>query len=887
MLEFYYLLSDEVFRMLNSSESGLSKEEAENRLKEHGLNILSKEKPYSRWKVFLGQFNNSLIFILLIAAALSFFVGEGADAQVIIAAVVINVFIGYFQEDKANRALNKLKLMIEYRALVRRDGLDVEVLAADLVPGDVLILRPGRFVLADARLFEVSELEANEASLTGESSAVHKSVQPSEKGVALADRRSMVFAGTNILNGNGLAVVVATGRNTEIGKISEMVKNTENESTPLQERLTGISKFLGITTLFICAIVFLAGILNGFPIISIFSASVAIAVAIIPEGMSVAVTVILALGMHQTVKKKALTRKLLAAETLGSITVICSDKTGTLTEGIMKLEEIHSFFEQFKIVHLLDEKKLNQLVDFGEAFQIGLLCNNAVLAGSGGRDLGSALEVSFLKTAANLGWSRESFLEKSPRLAELPFSSDKKFMISLHQGINGPILYEKGAGEIVLKKCSHFQSNGELKTLTTIDREKILKKYEALTAQGFRVIALAKRELKKNTFDVKSEQKDWSLVDQKLIFVAFATFRDPLRKEAKATIALCKKAGIRPIIITGDHPGTAFSIATELKITSKNGRIITGDILDQTSDHDLRDLVRQVSVFARVSPEHKIRIVKALKHNREVVAMTGDGLNDSPALKAADIGVCLGSGTEVAKETADLVLLDDNFSVIVGAIKQGRIIFDNIRKSLTYLIADSFSEMFLILGSILFHLPLALLPTQILWINIVNDGLPNFSLAFEGGDEDVMDRKPIKRKEPIFNDQMKVIILGVGIFRDLGIFILYYYLATRLNILTWSEDYLRSVFFAIVIFKSLLSIFSIRNLSTSIFKTNHLRNPYLLLAFFAGVTLMFLAIYLPFFNRLLSTNPLKPNIWLLVCLIAIINLAMLELVKFYFSKRKK
>ena len=886
MQEFYHSNIEEAFSFFQTSKKGLTNEEAQRRLKKNGLNILSKEAPYSRLKVFISQFKNPLIYILLSAIVLSLVAGKKEDSQVIAAAILINVIIGFIQEDKANSALNKLKLMVEHRALVRRSGKEIEIPAADIVIGDILVLRSGRLVLADSRIFKCSELETNEASLTGESSAIMKSINPVQKGLTLADRKSMVYAGTSILNGNGLAVVVATGKNTEIGKISEMVKNADSGTTPLQERLAGISKFLGITAIFACLIVIVAGMANGFGFIEMLSSAIAIAVAAIPEGMAVAVTVILALGMKETVKKKALTRKLLAAETLGSVTVICSDKTGTLTEGIMQLEEIITFSDSFKLENLLTKNKPSKLNDFTDALKIGILCNNAVLAERGNKDLGSALEVAFLQAANKLGLNRESLISESPRLAELPFSSDKKMMISLHQEKNDYILYEKGAGEIILAKCSYFQENGKIKVMQESDRKKILKDYENLTSSGLRAIALAYSEFKKPPFNLDAENKNWDAIDNKLTFVALASFKDPLRRDSKNTIALCKKAGIRPIIITGDHPGTAFSIALELKICTRKEEMVTGDILENTSDEDLRKLVKKVSVYARVSPEHKIRIVKALKHNGEVVAMTGDGLNDSPALKAADIGICLGSGTEVAKETADIVLLDDNFSVIIDAVKQGRVIFDNIRKSLTYLISDSFSEMILIIGSIIFHTPLALLPTQILWINVINDGLPNFSLAFEKGNNNVMDRSPIKRTEPIFNHEMKAIILGVGLIRDILIFILYLYFANNLNIFGWSIEYLRTLFFAILIFKSITGIFSIRSLSLPIYKIKHLHNPYLFLAIFVGIIFMLLAIYTPFLNEMLKTTALDINAWIIIIGIAIINIIMIEAAKHFFSKKQ-
>ncbi len=887
MGDFYHLKSDEVFLSTDSSEKGLSSGEAKKRLIKYGQNILSAEKPYSRLLVFLSQFKSPLIYVLIAAAVLSFFAGEITDSQVIAAAILINVVIGFIQEDKANSALNKLKTMVEHRAIVLRDGKETEIPAAEIVVGDILVLRAGRFVLADARLFRSYEIETNEASLTGESSAVMKSVIPDAVGAALADRKSMVYAGTNILNGYGLAVVVATGKNTEIGKISEMVKNAEDSLTPLQKRLTGVSRFLGLAAVIACSLVVIVGLINGYKFLEIFSSAAAIAVAAIPEGMAVAVTVILVLGMKQIVRKKALVRKLLAAETLGSITVICSDKTGTLTEGVMKLEKFIFPYGEVSLRGFTKNEKAKNNPDLTSAFKIGLLCNNAVLSLDGGNDLGSALEVSLLKAAKLSGVDQEKMLSESVGLAEMPFSSAKKFMISLRQENNAPVLYEKGAGEIIIDKCETWQKNGRIEKISAADRLELKKIFENLTSSGYRVIALAYRRLNNVPFSLEVEHKDWTLIDNRLTFVAFAAFRDPLRREAKSTIALCKKAGIRPIIITGDHAGTAAAIALELGISFSPADIVSGDYLEKINDGELRELAKTISVYARVSPEHKIRIVNALKYNGEIVAMTGDGLNDSPALKAADIGICLGSGTEVAKETADLVLLDDNFSVIVGAVKQGRIIFDNIRKSLTYIVSDSFSEMILVLGSIISHLPLALLPTQILWINIINDGLPNFSLAFEDGDDGVMDKKPIDKDEPIFNSEMKRIILGVGVIRDTLLFLLFFYLSGRLDYLGWNINYLRTVFFAIMIFKSLTSVFSIRNFQQPIYKIKQWRNRYLLFAFFSGVALMIVAVYTPFLNRILQTTPLGIRAWLIVLLVAVINILMIEMVKFYSHKNKK
>jgi Ca2+-transporting ATPase len=887
MANFYDQKTEEVFKITNSSIEGLSSAEAKKRLVSNGLNILAQEEPYSRLKVFISQFKSPLIYILLGAGLISFLVGDGIDTQVIIAAVLINVVIGFIQEDKANSALNKLKKIVEHRVTVKRDGREIEIPTEEVVVGDVLVLKAGGIISADARIFQNSDLEVNEASLTGESLALAKSILPLDSKTVLAERKSMVYAATNIVSGHGLALVVATGPQTEIGKIAEMVKVADSGSTPLQERLERISKFLGLSVISICLIILIAGVLKGLGFLEVLISAIAVSVAAIPEGLSVAVTVIIVVGMKHLVKKKALTRKLLAAETLGSITVICSDKTGTLTEGKMRLDEIVSYSGRLSPATLTGPKDLLKLKDFMLALKTGVLCNNAVINSETQEGSGSALEVSFLKVALDLDVIQDDLIIKEPRLSELPFNSERKFMISLHKKEQAYSIYEKGAGEIVLEKCSFLEDAGIIRPLDKADKDKILALYEELTAKGLRVIALAYRDFTELPFAAEAEEKNWSLVDRELVFVGLAAFKDPLRKEAKETIALCKKAGIRPIIITGDHPNTALSIANELKMDLGTRGVISGEYLEKINETELQELVKTVSVYARVSPNHKLRIVNALKTNGEVVAMTGDGLNDSPALKTADIGICLGSGTEVAKETADMVLLDDNFSVIVSAVKQGRIIFDNIRKSLTYLLSDCFSEMVLITGSILFNLPLALLPTQILWINILNDSFPSFSLAFESNDDGVMNRPPIKRNESIFSKEMKAILFGVGLVRETLLFALFYYLATHLEIMGWSITYLRTLFVAILIIKSISAIFSLRSFTLPIYKIKQLTNSYLFMAVGIDLVLLWAAVYSPFFNKFLKTEPLASADWLIVFGVALINIFMIEIVKVYYSWKEK
>lgn len=882
---YHSLPEKEVLALTNSNLNGLSQAEVKLRLQKHGLNILAQAKKYSRLTVLWQQIKSPLVYILMGASAASWIADEQLDAQIILVAVIINIIIGFIQEDRANNALNKLRKLVEYKALVCREGTNQEILAENLVVGDILVLTAGRVVLADARLFKCTNLESNEASLTGESLSVSKNSTILKDGVALADRVNMVYAGTNIVSGKGLAVVVATGQQTEIGKISKLVKETSSGLTPLQKRLNYISKYIGLAVLIIGLIIITAGLVNGLKFVDVFVLAVAVAVAAVPEGLPMTVTVILALGMKQIVKKKALTRKLLAAETLGSITVICSDKTGTLTEGKMKLEKINTLSDNLSLNDQNKPLTPQEKIFFHNIFKNGILCNNTTTAISG-ELFGSALEVAFLKAMEQLAVKPSDFWQTEPRVHELPFNSDNKFMISLHYSNDGYRLYEKGAGEIILKKCTQIEDHGKIRELTATDLLKINQAYEELTSRGLRVIAFAYRDLKDLPFPKDQENKNWSLIDKDLIFSGLASFKDPLRADAKKTIALCERAGIRPIIITGDHPNTALAIATDLKLKVGAAGAISGELLDRLNDAELKELVKNSSLYARVNPEHKLRIVRALRANGEVVAMTGDGLNDSPALKAANIGICLGSGTEVAKETSDIVLLDDNFSVIVEAIKQGRIIFDNIRKTVTYLVSAGFSEIILILGSILFHTPLALLSIQILWINIVSDSFPSFALAFEKEDEDVMTRQPIKRNEEIFNNEMKAIIFGVGIIRDSFLFIIFYYLSQHLSLFNLNIDYLRTIFFTILITKHLTGIFSLRNLSLPIHRIKHWQNTYLFITVGLSFITLFLAIYLPLLNNLLKTTPLNYLTWFFILIFSIINIGMIEVVKFVYNKNK-
>ncbi len=886
MENFHSLSIRECLKELNSSGKGLTQKEAQKRLAKYGLNKIEVEKPLSKLAIFIEQFKSPLIYILLIAGLISVFFKEYIDAGVIFGAVILNTIIGFIQENKANNALSKLKQMVEHKALVVRDGQELEISSSEVALGDIVILEPGNRAPADARIISSHDLQITEASLTGEAIPSKKSDKKVSKGAPLADRESMVYASTVIVRGKGKAVVTAIGSNTEIGKIASLVKSTKEEKTPLQLRLQKLSRFLGGLVFFISLAVVLIGVWQGRNILEMFITGVAIAVASIPEGLAVAVTVILVIGMQRILKEKALTRKLVAAETLGSTTVICSDKTGTLTEGKMHVAHIVIGQNEFEISDLGSRQIEGEAKNVSMALQIGMMCNEAVIENPNDvlnewRIIGSPTETALMLAAHESGLNKKELLQRESLVDTLPFDSAYKYMITLHKKGNRHILYEKGASEKLIEKSKFFFHKGKTVKLNSEEKYGLMKTYENLTSKGLRVIGVAYREIKDLEWNI--DNPSWERIDKDLIFAGFIALQDPLRPEAKETIRICQRAGIRPVIITGDHKLTAKAIAQEVGFKVGAENILTGDALDNVDDKKLKKIVSKIDIYARVSPHHKLRIIKAWQSRGEVVAMTGDGINDSPALKAADIGISLGTGTDIAKETSDLVLLDNNFKTIVSAVREGRIIFANIRKVITYLVSDSFSEVILIVGSILLGMPLAILPTQILWINIVNDGFPNFALAFEKGSKDVMKEKPISKNEPIVNREMKVIIFAAGLIRDLFIFGLFLYLFRH----HYELDYIRTVVFAAVGVDSLMYIFSLRSLKKPFWRVNPFSNLYLLGAVAISLFLLLIAIYWTPLQNILSTVPLGINSWMLISTTGIISIIMIEIIKHQFVTKER
>ena len=770
---------------------GLTDDEVKRRIEKYGYNELKKEEGVSPFTLFINQFKNLLIIILLVAIVLSALVGEVVDAIIIAVIVVFCAVLGFIQEYRAERALEALKKMLSPTITALRGGREEEVPSKELVPGDVLLLEAGDKIPADARLIENHSLRCDEAPLTGESVAVGKAVAPLPENVRVADRKNMVFTGTTVAYGRGKAAVTSTGMRTEFGKIAEEVTAVETEKSPLEKRTEEIGKWLGIISLTICFLVagisivreFLGGKVD-FPfIVTMVMFTIALAVAAVPEALAAIVTGALAIGMHQMAKRNALIRKMPAVETLGCTTVICSDKTGTLTKGEMTVRKIFSGGRVIDVTGVgykpEGEFKGSEAIDLAKQpslkmlLQGGLLCSDAVLEEKEGKWIikGDPTEGALVVAAVKVGLRETEMRLENPRVEEFPFSSERKRMTTIHDMNDGKrVAFMKGAPEIVLERCTHFLEDGGMKEISQADRTRILKTNEEMAQSALRVLGFGYREC--GGLECTEEALEHSMV-----FVGLAGMMDPPREEAIEATKVCKQVGIRPIMITGDHKLTAVAIAKEMGIYRESDKVLTGEELERMSDEDLKQVVDQVTVYARVSPMDKLKIVKAWKQRGDVVAMTGDGVNDAPALKHADIGIAMGiTGTEVTKEAADMVLSDDNFATIVKAIERGRWIYDNIKKYLTYLLRCNITEVIVIGGVVLVSGPeyLPLLPAAILYMNLATDGLPALALGVAPPDPDLMERPPRDPKESVFSWDVRAFIL-LALFIEIPFFFYLFY----------------------------------------------------------------------------------------------------------------
>lgn len=876
MTNFYQKNSREIIKELNSDFSGLKSEKVTFRKENFGSNILPKSgQKKTKISLFLSQFQNLLILILIIAGTISFLLDEKIDAFVIFITVIVNAIIGFVQEYKASQALEKLDQLVKHYNLVLRDGKEKQILSEEIVVGDILILKTGDLIPADGRIIESIKFRVNEAALTGEAEPQSKNNQTLNRKTPLADRTNMVYRGCVVISGEAKVIVTKVGIETEIGRIANLVKKVIQEKTPLQVQLHKMSKIIAFVVLSICFLIFALGFFfaKNYSLLVLFQTAVAVAVAAIPEGLVISLTIILAIGMQSIFKKRALVRKLVAAETLGSVSVICSDKTGTMTEGKMK---IIGFVSSENYFDLQSDNSLinNEIVQTG--LKIGILCNEGVIEEKNNGEVnfvGNMTDVAFLQSGYEINLTKER-LQNQKIVAKIPFDSQKKFMGVVVDG-EEKNLYVKGAFEKLIQRCSHYTNGQKNFVFTKEKQEYFLKQEQELTSKGYRVLACAYQNVDKNNIKL-SEINQLTLVGLVVIF-------DSLRKDVKKTINLASQAGIKTIMITGDHVKTAQSIARSVGLKANKKTIFNGEDLDRISDEDLKSQVTNINVFARVEPQHKISIVKALQSNSEVVAMTGDGVNDAPALKGADIGIALGSGTEVAKEIADMVLLDDDYNSIVDAIKQGRGIYQNIKKVVLYLLSGSFAEVVMVLASMLFGLPLAALPVQILWVNLIEDSFPNIALAFDKTNPDEMKKPPRKKSEGIIDREMRIMIIAKSFLANVLLFLIYFYTLRITNDLKLA----RTMVFVGFAIDSLFYIFAIRDLDNFVYQSKPFSNKVLLLAVAFGWLMLIGAIYLPFLQTLLRTVGLGVFGWLIMIGFGLFNLFLIEFIKWIFIHRSK
>lgn len=865
---------DETLKPLNASLRGFSSAQAELHVDRYGKNTLHTHTIDPWWKVFVRQFMSPMILVLVVAGGVSLALQDLVDASVIVAAVVINTLIGFVQEYKANKALEELRSLVQPKSIVLRDGKETSVFAHAIVPGDVLVLHTGDRVTADARLYETVDLVINEAPLTGESFPTHKACSVLELATPLAERVNMVYAGTSVVGGRGRAIVVATGVKTELGRIAKLVEETRETRTPLQEQLGRLARWLATLVIGLVGVLFIIGIFFGRTFVEMFEMSVALSVAAIPEGLIVSVTIVLAIGMQRILSRKSLVRRLVAAETLGSVSIICSDKTGTITQGEMRVTHLITPKQTWTYPFPLGEEPS---LAMHKMFEVMALCNDAVIVEHDLDPLrGSPTERALMAAVLEQKLELKTLSFKLPRVWEIPFDSAFKYMVTAHATGKKTEVFMKGAPDVVLSFCSNIQVDGKAAKLTGAHQEELTQQVLSLTRKGMRLIAVAARTMDSTRSPLLRETL------KGFTFFGFVGLRDPLRPVAREQIAQALGAGIRTVIVTGDHPETALAIGIEAGLFVGPGFVVVGSELDGWSDEELQRRVVDISIYARVEPRHKIRIVNAWQARGDVVAMIGDGVNDAPALKAADIGVAVGSGTEVAKQAADMVILNNDLGTITAAIEEGRVIFDNIRKTTVYLLADSFTEMILIGGSILMGLPIPLLPAQILWINLVADSFPNVGLTLEPAEKDVMKLPPHPRTEAVLNRDMLLLIFLIGAVTDLLLFGLYLWLLQTVP----NVGEIRSIMFAAVGIDSLLYIFAVKSFRCTIFRTNPFSNLWLIVGVGIGFGLMLLALIHPFFQWVFEIAPLSLPDWGLLLMIGVIKLVAIELTKEFFLLRK-
>lgn len=876
-MDFHTLSPEEALKELHTNvKTGLSDKEAKKRLKQYGSNSMPEPKKKSLLSHFIAQFADFMILVLVIAAAVSFFASmlEGevnlVDPIIILAIIILNACLGVFQEHKAEQSLEALKKLSAPDAMVLRDGKKLQIPAKNLVPGDIIYLEAGSFVPADARLLSDVLLKADESALTGESIPAEKHTNSVFSiDTPIAERTNLVYSSSIITNGRGTAVITQTGLSTQIGAIAQMIMEDTAPATPLQKKLSQTGKILGIAALCICVVIFLLGVLGNRPILDMFLTSVSLAVAAIPEGLPSIVTIMLSIGVQRMAKNNAVIRKLPVVETLGNATVICSDKTGTLTQNKMTVTNFYT-----------KDGKTSLSSPIGKfALSLGALCNNSHTSNA---NFGDPMELALLSAAEKYNIYQSRLASLSRRQAEFPFDSTRKCMTTIcHSGSIFPEIFgrepylsiTKGAPDVLLPRCTHYYDNGILKKLNKDIYQKLLNYNKEMASNALRVIAITCRSLSSLSPDATPNQ-----IEKELVFVGLFGLLDPPRPEAVKAVLTCKRAGIRTVMITGDHLLTARAIGEQVGISSSPNAAITGTELDALSDEELQKNVNQYEIYARVSPSHKVRVVNALQKQGNVVAMTGDGVNDAPALKIADIGCAMGnSGTDVAKNAADMILMDDNFSTIVEAVREGRGIYDNIRKAIHFLLSSNIGELMTIFTAILFGLSIPLLPVQLLWINLITDSLPAIALGMEPPENGIMKRPPTPKNKTLFSDGLGIKIIVEGLM--IGSLALTAYILGCKYCAGASLILGRTMCFGVLSLSQLFHAFNMKSMTASLAQIKLMNNPKLIFSFFICSALLVFVISVPFLANVFQVTPLSSFQWALVWFLSFLPIVIVELQK--------
>ncbi|MEG0648435.1 MAG: cation-translocating P-type ATPase [Oscillospiraceae bacterium] len=849
--------AQEVLEALGSCANGITQDEAVKRVAQYGTNELKEKEPPTTFQRFIAQLKDPMIYILFAAAFISLILKEAGDAVIILCVILLNAVVGVIQEGKAQKALDALKKMSSPMALCKRDGIAREMPAAELVPGDIVVLDAGRVIPADLRLTKSQSLKIEESALTGESVPTEKDAAYIAEGdVSIGDKHNMAFMSTAVTYGRGEGVVIGTGEKTEIGKIAKMISESKDEMTPLQKRLADLGKILGIITIVICVALFGIAVIQKRNIIEMLITAISLAVAAVPEGLPAVVTIVLAIGVQRMVRVNSIVRRLPAVETLGAVSVVCSDKTGTLTQNKMTITKIYTN-DTFLDV---SELKPQEYPVFCEGF---VLCNDATVTGD--VRIGDPTELAFIDMGIAIGGTREALEEKAPRINEQAFDSERKLMTTVHKKDSGVVAYTKGATDRLLKKCTKIFINGEIRPLTQEDNNTIMAAAGTMASQALRVLALAEK------------LGDETATEEDLCFVGLVGMIDPPRPEAKQAVEQFVKAGVTTVMITGDHRDTAYAIAKELGIAKTPEQCISGDELDDMTQEELNKAVDHLRVFARVSPTHKVMIVNAFKANGKIVSMTGDGVNDAPSLKAADIGVAMGiTGTDVAKSAADMVLTDDNFATIEKAIEEGRGIYANIKKSVVFLLGSNLGEVIATFSAITVGLAAPLKAVHILWINLITDTLPALALGQDDKPKGIMNQPPRNPDDSLFAGGGTFLMVFYGFLiacMTLGAFLIVPIRAlidsgTAVSLTTIGAaltggmlDKAQTYAFTILAVSQLWHAIGMRDVNTSIFRMNHLNNKMMIFAFVAGIFLQFVSTEIPLFNELFGTVGLAAMEW--------------------------